>query len=124
MRTPRLRFLLWIDCSAAGVVGLTMLAASGVIAPFFGAPRSLLVATACANLAYGCFSYSLARMTEAPYRRVRALIVANFAWTVVCVVLAAGLAGRGSWLGVGYLVVEGALVGALAAVEARALRAL
>jgi hypothetical protein len=117
---PRLRSLLWFDCSAAGVVGVTMLAVSGLLAPLFGMPRAVLVATALANLIYGGFSYSLARMAEPPRGRVRALVVANFAWTVVCVVLAAVFAGPGSWLGVAYVLAEGAFVGGLAALEAGA----
>jgi hypothetical protein len=119
-KQPRLRSLLWFDCTAASVVGVTMLAVSGLIAPLFGMPRAVLVATALANLAYGGFSYSLARLPEAPCRRVRALVVANFAWTVVCVGLAATFARPGSWLGVAYVLAEGVFVGGLAAMEARA----
>ncbi len=116
----QIRPLLWFDCAAGGVAGVAMLALSGLLAPLFGVPRALLVTTALVNLAYGAFSFSLARQTEAPRRLVRALIVANFAWTGVCVVLAAFLAGPGSWLGAGFVLAEGLLVGALAAVEARA----
>lgn len=97
-----------------------MLAVSGLLAPLFGVPRILLVGTALANLAYGAFSLSLARMPEAPPRRVRALVIANFAWTLVCVALAIAIAGPGSWLGVAYLLTEGVVVGGLAALEARA----
>lgn len=120
-KQPRLRSLLWFDCTAAGVAGVTMLVVSGLLAPLFGLPRVLLVATALANVAYGAFSFSLARMPEAPRGRVRALVIANFAWTLVCVALAAVFAGPGSWLGVAYVLAEGAFVGVLAALEARAL---
>jgi hypothetical protein len=51
---------------------------------------------------------------------VRVLVVANFVWSGVCVVLAALFAGPGSWLGVGYVLAEGLFVGVLAALEARA----
>jgi len=119
-----IRSLLWFDCCAAGLAGVAMLALSGVLAPVFGVPRAMLVAMALVNLAYGTFSYSLARQAEAPRRRVRALVVANLAWTGVCVGLAAYFAGPGSWLGAAYILAEGLFVGALAAVEARALRRL
>ncbi|MES2644307.1 MAG: hypothetical protein V4850_32780 [Myxococcota bacterium] len=118
-----IRSLLWFDCAAGGVAGVVMLALSGLLAPLFGIPHAVLVTTALANLAYGAFSYSLARQPEAPRRHVRALVLANFAWTGVCVALAAIFAGPGSWLGAGYLLAEGLFVGALAAVEARALTA-
>jgi len=118
----QLRSLLWFDCCAAGLAGVAMLALSGVLAPVFGVPRAMLVAMALVNLAYGTFSYSLARQAEAPRRRVRALVVANLGWTCVCLGLAAYLAGPGSWLGAGYILGEGLFVGALAAVEATALQ--
>ena len=118
---PPLRSLLWFDCLAGGVAGAAMLALSGVLAPLFGVPRGLLVTTALVNLAYGAFSFSLARQEAAPVRLVRALIVANFTWTGVCLGLATYVAGPGSWLGVAFIVGEGLFVGGLAALEARAL---
>ncbi len=118
-----IRSLLWFDCVAAGVAGVAMLALSGVLAPPFGVPRALLVATALVNLAYGAGSFSLARQSAAPRHHVRAIVIANFAWTVLCVVLAAYLAGPGRWLGAGYILAEGIFVGVLAAFEARALAA-
>lgn len=121
-RSP-IRSLLWFDCAAGGIAGVAMLALSGVLAPRFGVPHALLVTTALVNLAYGAFSYSLARQPKAPRRLVRALIVANFGWTVVCVGLAAVLAGPGSWLGAGFVLAEGLFVGVLAGFEARAYRA-
>jgi hypothetical protein len=123
MRRPRLRTLLWLDCSAAGVVGVAMLALSGPLAPRLGLPRAVLAAMALANLAYGASSFTLARQATAPRRHVRALVAANLAWTGVCVALAACFAGRATWLGTGYVLAEGLFVGALAAVEARALAA-
>ena len=119
----QIRSLLWFDCIAAGVAGVAMLALSGLLAPLFGIPRAVLVTLALVNLAYGAFSYSLARQPEAPRRRVRALVVANFAWTGVCLGLAAFFAGPGSWLGAGYMLAEALFVGALAAVEATVSRA-
>lgn len=115
----RLRSLLWFDCTAGLAVGLAMLALSGVLSPLFGLSRGVLVTTAVANLAYGSFSYSLVRRPEAAPRRVRVLVVANFAWALVCVALAAVYAGPGSWLGAAYLLAEGVFVGVLASVEAR-----
>jgi hypothetical protein len=117
-----IRALLWFDCIAASVAGVAMLSLSGVLAPVFGIRRAVLVAMAIANLCYGSFSFSLAREPQPPQRRVRALIAANFAWTAVCVVLAAASAGPGSWLGAAYILGEGVFVGTLAIVEARAAR--
>ena len=116
-----IRLLLWFDCSAGGVVGISMLALSGPLSPLLGIPRAVLLTTALANLAYGAFSYSLARQPEAPLRFVRALVLANFAWAGICVGLALFFGGPGSWLGAGYVLAEGVFVGLLATVEARTL---
>jgi predicted membrane-bound spermidine synthase len=120
---PRIATLLWVDCTAAAVVGVAMLALSGLLAPWFGLPRGLLVFTGIANLVYGSFSFSLARSPAPPRRLVWLLVAANFSWTAVCAVLAAAFAHPGSALGVAWLLLEGLVVGALAAVEAVALRA-
>lgn len=98
-----------------------MLALSGPLAAVFGIPRAVVVGMALMNLLYGSFSYSLARRSEPPRRRVIALVTANFVWAAICVGLAALLAGPNSWLGATYILVEGVVVGTLAAVEARAL---
>lgn len=118
-----IRSVLWFDCAAGAIAGVAMLALSGVLAPLFGIPQAVLVTTALVNVAYGTFSFSLARQPEAPRHLVRVLIVANFGWTVVCVGLAAVLAGPGRWLGAGFILAEGLFVGILATVEARAYRA-
>lgn len=120
MSKLKIRSLLWFDCAAAGIVGVAMIALSGMLAPLLGIPRAVFVTTALVNLAYGAFSYSLARQPAAPRHRVRALVVANFAWAAVCVGLAALFAGPGSWLGAGWMLAEALFVGTLAAVEARA----
>ena len=122
-RRPQLRSLLWFDCLAGGLVGLATLALSGPLSRLLGLPHAVLLFTALANLAYATFSYSLARHAQPSRRRVQALIVANAAWPVVCVALAASLAGPGRWLGIAYLLAEGIFVGVLAAVEAVVARA-
>ena len=118
---PRLRTLLWIDCIGAAVVGVAMLALSGVLAPVLGVERGVLVMSAIANLAYGTYSFSLARRARSPRRWVRALVIANGAWTVVCAIIVAMIAAPGSWLGVAYFAAEGLYVGALAVAERAAL---
>jgi hypothetical protein len=122
--TLQLRTLLWLDCTAAGIVGVSMLALSSWLAPLFGVARGVLVTTALFNLAYGVCSCALARRPEAPPGWVRALVVANAVWVLVCLGLTAYHARPGSWLGAGYLFAEALFVGALAAAEARASRPL
>jgi hypothetical protein len=124
MRSDRfpIRSLLWFDCSAAAIAGVAMLSLSGVLAPWFAVPRALLITTALVNLAYGTFSFTLARHAEAPRGRVRALVVANFTWTILCAGLALVLALRGAPLAAIYFIGEGLFVAVLALVETRAVR--
>jgi hypothetical protein len=102
---------------------MAMLALAGLLAPLFGLPRAVVVFIGLVNLAYGAFSFSLARQPSPARGRVRALVAANLLWVGVCVLTALFFAGAGSWLGASYLLAEGFFVGALATVEARTLKA-
>ena len=76
----------------------------------------MLVATGAANPAYASYSASLAARQRWPLRWVVARVAANAAWAAVCLALATFL-GVTTWLGVGHLVAEAAVVGGLAALE-------
>jgi hypothetical protein len=103
-----LRRLLWLDCTAAAVVGTVQLALVGLLAPLLGLRREVVTFTALMNLAYGAFSFSLAWKPSAALERVKVLVVANFAWASVCLVTAVYFARPGSWVGATYLWTEGA----------------
>jgi hypothetical protein len=100
-----------------------MLALAGLLAPLFGLPRAVVVFIGLVNLAYGAFSFSLARQPSPARGRVRALVAANLLWVGVCVLTALNFAGPGSWPGASYMLAEGVFVGVLATVEARTLKA-
>ncbi len=117
MRPLRLRSILWFDCTAAAIAGVALLALAGVVSPWLGVPRAVLLLNGVVNLAYGAFSFSLARRPSPPRRWVQALVIGNVAWVAVCVVMAVRFARPGSFLGAGYLLAEGVFVGVLAAVE-------
>jgi hypothetical protein len=123
MKPFNLRSLLWFDCAAAAITGMAMLALAGLLAPLFGLPRVFVVFIGLVNLAYGAFSFSLARQPSPARGRVRALVAANLLWVGFCVVTALYFAGPGSWLGASYMLAEGFFVGLLATVEARTLKA-
>ena len=123
MKAFNLRPLLWFDCAAAAIVGTATLALAGLLAPLFGLPPVVVVFIGLVNLAYGAFSFSLARQPSPARGRVMALVTANLLWAGVCVVMAIYFAGPGSWLGASYLLAEGFFVGILAIVEARTLKA-
>lgn len=118
-RPPTLRTLLRVDCTGALVVGCLVLTVSGWLATLYAVPRTWIVALGAINVAYGLFSLSLAVRRTPPRGLVGALAAANMGWGVACLALAAGLAGRASALGLAHLVVEGAFVGGLGALEWR-----
>ena len=117
---PRFRDLLWVDCSAGLLAGTLMLALSPWLARLYDLPHALLVGIGVANLAYGTFSFSLARRARRPRALVVTLVIANAAWAVLCIVAAVHFAGTASAFGLAQLAGEGLLVGGLAALEWRA----
>ena len=74
--------LLWIDGSGALVAGVIVLLFAPFLSGLRALPRSLLLATGVANLAYGAFSFTLARRARRPMALVQVLAVANVAWGV------------------------------------------
>ena len=123
MKPFNLRPLLWFDSAAAAIAGTATLALAGLLAPLFGLQRVVVVFIGLVNLAYGAFSFSLARQPSPARGRVRALVTANLFWVGVCVAMALYFAGPGSWLGASYMLAEGFFVGLLATVEARTIKA-
>ena len=113
------RKLLWIDGLAGLTVGAVVLAASGWLSERYGLPRSLLLFTGVANVAYGSYSTSLARRSVRPRRLIWFLIFANLAWAVVCFILAIVYRETATFFGLAHLVGEGLFVGGLACLEWR-----
>ena len=113
------RKLLWIDCGAALLAGLAVLSLSTWLGSLYALPRELLVAMGMVNLAYGAFSFSLARRARRPRSLIVLLVVANATWAVLCGIAAVRLAGVASAFGMVHLIGEGLFVGGLAALEWR-----
>lgn len=113
------RNVLWVDCTAAAVAGVLVLALSGPLSRLHALPQELLLFTGAANLLYGAYSFSLARRATRPMALIRLLVFANSAWVLVCIALAASYWGRASVFGLAHLLGEAAFVGGLAAAEWR-----
>lgn len=111
--------LLWIDCTGGLAVGAIVLAGSAWLSELYAVPRALVVVSGVANLLYGSFSLSLVRRPSRPRALIVLLVVANAAWSVLCVVAAIALAGRASAFGMMHIVGEALFVGGLAALEWR-----
>ena len=113
------RRLLWIDCLGAFGVGAGVLALSAWLAPFLGLPLWFVIGEGLVNLAYGSFSYSLARRASHPLRLVRRLALMNVAWGLMALGLAVASYGTVTAFGTAHLLVNFLYVGGLGLMEWR-----
>jgi hypothetical protein len=111
------RKLLWVDCGAALLAGAAVLSLSGWLSRLYALPHELLVGMGAVNLAYGAFSFSLARRARRPRALIVLLVVANAVWAGLCGLAAVSLAGTASAFGLAHFVAEGLFVGGLAGLE-------
>ncbi len=114
-----IRSLLWIDCGAGLTVGILVLSLAEWLSRLYGLPLALVMAMGVANVAYGTFSFSLARRATRPRIRLQLLVIANGMWAVVCTVAAVVMAPHATPIGLATLLLEGVFVGGLAALEWR-----
>lgn len=112
--------LLWVDSRAGLAVGVFMLLLSGPLSTLYGLPRSFLFVTGAANLVYGSWSGWLRARVLRPPRLIRALVIANATWAVLCLVALAIIGRSATWLGQATLLFEACFVGGLAVLEWRA----
>lgn len=109
--------LLWIDCTAAAIAGMAVLALSQWLSELQGLPRGLLIGIGIVNLLYGSCSFSLAIRARRPLGLIKALVVANGFWACVCLGLGLYFAATATGWGLVQLFGEAAFVGGLACLE-------
>lgn len=109
--------LLWIDCGAAFAGGIVVLALAGWLSRLYALPHGLIVTMGGVNLAYGAFSFSLARRARRPPTLIALLVAANATWAVLCGLAALRFAGSASGFGLAHFIGEGIFVGGLAVLE-------
>ncbi|WP_434419082.1 hypothetical protein [Nannocystis pusilla] len=121
MMNRRARAILWLDGCAACVAGVVVLALHEALARLHGFSPALVLFIGAVNLAYSCYSGTLAVRASCgrtPTRRaIDVLVVANLAWVVVCAAIVASTASTASIFGLAHVGIEGLFVGALAVVE-------
>ncbi|MDC0721061.1 hypothetical protein [Nannocystis bainbridge] len=126
MMPRRARAILWLDGSAACIAGLVVLALRGPLAQLHAFSPALVGFIGAVNLAYACYSGSLAVRASrgrTPSRRaIDLLVAANAAWVVACAAILATTAGTASIFGVVHVGFEALFVGSLAVVEFREVR--
>lgn len=124
----RARTILWVDGGAGASVGVVVLGLRVWLAAFWALPPSLVLLVGTANLAYGCYSGTLAVRASLglpPSRRaVESLIVANAAWVPISLGLLVMTWDFASAWGVAHFCLEGLFVGCLGYLESRFVRPL
>jgi len=113
------RKLLWVDGLAGATVGVLVLAASGWLTEWYQLPHGFLLLMGGANLAYGSYSLTLARLKKRPKALIALLVAANLTWAVLCVRWAVVFWDTASPFGLIQLVGEALFVGGLAILEWR-----
>ncbi len=113
------RHLLRIDSLAGLFAGTAMLGLSGWLSALYALPRPVLIAMGIANMAYGTCSGFLSRRQRRPYAMIVALVVANGAWAVSCLVAGWHYRDTASVFGLAGLIGEAMIVGGMAALEWR-----
>lgn len=116
--------LLWIDCVGGLAVGVLVLILSSWLSTLYALPERFVIVLGAANLAYGTFSFSLARRAVRPRALLLLLVGANLVWAVCCASASAVFASQASAYGLALLLFEGAYVGGLGLLEWRFLDAL
>ncbi len=115
--------ILAVDACAGATAGLLVLSLRGWLADLYGFELPLVAFVGAANLAYACYSGTLAvraALGRAPSRAaIAALVAANATWVLVCAGLAARTWPTATAFGLAHLTLEGLIVGGLAGVEYR-----
>jgi len=121
--SPMLKTALAVDAlSGAGTAGLQLLM-PGLLADRLGLPMALLLETGLFLVGLAALLAFLARSERVAAPLVWAIVIGNVGWSAGCVLLwAAGLVAP-TPLGVAFLLMQAAVVLALAAWEAAGLRA-
>ena len=80
--------LLWIDSGAALTVGVFVLSFAPWLSRLYGLPNAVVTGMGIANIAYGLFSFSLARRQTRPRSLLLLLVIGNATWAVLCMIAA------------------------------------
>lgn len=111
--------LLQFDWTGAAVVGVVTLSLHPWLSELGGLPHRVLIAVGLVNLAYAAYSRLLWIRPVRPMYRVVVLVVANLAWSAICVGLLVFCWPLITPPGVLHLGGEAVWVGALALLEWR-----
>lgn len=101
-----LRYVLWTDAGSSAAASLMHLTAAGALAELLGLPATLLMGSGLLLLVYMALAGYLASCDPVPRPLGWVLVVGNWAWAAVCLVLLLEGALAPTLLGKAYLVVQ------------------
>jgi len=116
-----LRAVLAADAVSAGAMGLLLLLAPAAVLDLLGLPGWLTRSAGLALLPFAAFVGWTASRTVPPRAAVWTVVALNVAWAIESVVTVAGFVTAPP-LGVAFVLVQAALVGAFAALQLALLR--
>ncbi|MEM1179351.1 MAG: hypothetical protein AAGM22_13460 [Acidobacteriota bacterium] len=111
--------LLWTDGLAGAAVGVGTLALAGWLSQLYRLPKDFVLLIAAANLIYGAYSLTIARLHRRPVSLIIALALANTTWAVLCFRWVYRWHETASFFGLFHLGAEGLFCLGLAALEWR-----
>lgn len=114
-----LKKILWADSLLGGSTAVVGLLWFQPLAVFLGLPVNIVVMIAVVTLAYALLALSLALQRQPSVLLLRALIYANWLWTVISVVLLIFYIPGTTLFGTAFLILQVVVVGMLAYLEGR-----
>ncbi|APW45012.1 hypothetical protein RS694_19770 [Rhodoferax saidenbachensis] len=117
-----LRTVLWVDGITGLASGLMGLAASDLQATLLGLPGALVQASAMVVLVFVALIAVLLAKSQVPALGLRTLVVGNALWVAASVMVVELHWPTLNALGVAYVLLQAGFVGALAYLQARAMR--
>ena len=111
--------LLRIDSQAGITVGMVALLLSNWLDAWYQLPQNFIYFLALANIAYGCYSFSLLIRKKRPKILIMLLIVANLTWAFLCLRWVIVFSKTANSFGLAHLLLEALFVGGLACLEWR-----
>lgn len=119
---PLLKQLLWLDVALGGVTGLVGLTLFNLLEPLLGLSVNFILIVCGVTLFYAIVAFVLANQKLISVRLLKALIYANWFWSIVSVVLLVLFFEQAYWLGKAFLILQVLVVGGLAYAEGKALQ--
>lgn len=112
-----IRHILWLDCMAAASAGVVVLLLAPWLSGWYALPLELLSFIGAVNIAYACFSFSLAIRVRRAEALIKLLAVANGFWALACLGIAATFAPVVTLAGLCHVLGEAAFVAGLGMLE-------